>query len=353
MKAAVFAVPGDLATPTGGYAYDRRIIAGARRRSAGRSRCSTSARAFRARRRTRAPRPVQRLAALPPDGRSWSTASPSACCRRPPRRCARAIALVALVHHPLALESGLSADEAAALRASERAALARARHVIATSAATARLLAADYGVPPERLSVVEPGTDRVRRAAARRRGGCRAARRRRRRAAQGLRRARRRAREARAICPGGSSLPAIAARSPETVGAARGGHRAPRSRRSRHPARRRSPPSSSRRSMRRPICSCCRRASKATAWPMPRRIAHGVPVVGTTAGAIPETVPAGAGVLVRAGRRRGARGALRRLIEHPARARAARRRRLRARRHAFPPGASRQHCSRGVLETLA
>ncbi len=69
--------------------------------------------------------------------------------------------LVALVHHPLALESGLSAREAAALRASERAALACARHVIATSAATARLLASDYGVPSERLSVVEPGTDPV------------------------------------------------------------------------------------------------------------------------------------------------------------------------------------------------
>jgi glycosyltransferase involved in cell wall biosynthesis len=69
--------------------------------------------------------------------------------------------LVALVHHPLALETGLSAADAAQLRASERAALAAARYVIATSAATARLLAADYSVPSERLSVVEPGTDRI------------------------------------------------------------------------------------------------------------------------------------------------------------------------------------------------
>jgi len=69
--------------------------------------------------------------------------------------------LVALVHHPLALESGLSAADAARLRASERSALACARHVIATSAAVARLLVDDYGVAAGRLSVVEPGTDRV------------------------------------------------------------------------------------------------------------------------------------------------------------------------------------------------
>jgi glycosyltransferase involved in cell wall biosynthesis len=68
--------------------------------------------------------------------------------------------LVALVHHPLALESGLSATASAALRASECTALGCARHVITTSPATARLLAADYDVPSDRLSVVEPGTER-------------------------------------------------------------------------------------------------------------------------------------------------------------------------------------------------
>src|SRR5262245_22642711 len=47
--------------------------------------------------------------------------------------------LVALVHHPLALETGLNASDCARLRVSERAALGSARHVIATSKTTARL----------------------------------------------------------------------------------------------------------------------------------------------------------------------------------------------------------------------
>src|SRR5436853_2197050 len=54
--------------------------------------------------------------------------------------------LVALVHHPLALESGLDPVRCAQLRASERAALAAARHVVATSDTTARLLISDYDV---------------------------------------------------------------------------------------------------------------------------------------------------------------------------------------------------------------
>jgi glycosyltransferase involved in cell wall biosynthesis len=67
--------------------------------------------------------------------------------------------ILALVHHPLALETGLSAAQAAEMRASERAALACARHVVVTSTATARLLAADYAVARENITVVVPGLD--------------------------------------------------------------------------------------------------------------------------------------------------------------------------------------------------
>ena len=156
----VFAVPGDLANPTGGYAYDRRIIEGLAAlgwRTAvvdlgdGFPFPTTEARAAA---RTR-------LAALPIgppiviDGLAFGALPEAAAALGATH------SLVALVHHPLALETGLSAAASASLRASERAALACARHVIATSTTTARLLAADYDVPSERLSVVEPGTERV------------------------------------------------------------------------------------------------------------------------------------------------------------------------------------------------
>jgi glycosyltransferase involved in cell wall biosynthesis len=67
--------------------------------------------------------------------------------------------LLALVHHPLALEWGLSVKQADTLRASEQAALAAVQGVVVTSAATAKLVASDYGVPAERIAVARPGSD--------------------------------------------------------------------------------------------------------------------------------------------------------------------------------------------------
>ena len=72
---------------------------------------------------------------------------------------AERLRLVALVHHPLAYETGLDAAVAAGLLASERRALSAARAVLVTSATTARTLHAKYGVPAARLTVAVPGTE--------------------------------------------------------------------------------------------------------------------------------------------------------------------------------------------------
>jgi glycosyltransferase involved in cell wall biosynthesis len=65
---------------------------------------------------------------------------------------------VALVHHPLALETGLAAAEARAVADLERRLLACAARVIVTSTGTRADLAA-YGVDAARIGVVCPGTD--------------------------------------------------------------------------------------------------------------------------------------------------------------------------------------------------
>jgi glycosyltransferase involved in cell wall biosynthesis len=63
---------------------------------------------------------------------------------------------VALIHHPLCDETGLSDGARRAWFEAERAALSIARHVIVSSETTRRRLA-DFGVEPDRVSVVRPG----------------------------------------------------------------------------------------------------------------------------------------------------------------------------------------------------
>jgi glycosyltransferase involved in cell wall biosynthesis len=161
---AVFAIPGDLATPTGGYAYDRRLLALLPRDGVvvthrglpgGFPFPDPQDLAGTARLLADTPRDAVVLI----DGLAFG-ALPATLVRDLGRR------VVALVHHPLGLETGHSADVARALLASEAAALAVAHAVIVTSPATARILAADLGVAPERITVAVPGTDPAPRAAA-------------------------------------------------------------------------------------------------------------------------------------------------------------------------------------------
>jgi glycosyltransferase involved in cell wall biosynthesis/SAM-dependent methyltransferase len=156
--ALVVVVPGDLETLTGGYGYDRRIIAGLRDRG-----WTVDVRQIDG--SFPAPTPaaladVARVLRAIPDGTTVLIdglafgAMPIEAEREAGR-----LRLTALVHHPLAAETGIDAALAAKLRTSERRALACAQRVIVTSRATANILA-DYDVPADRIVVVEPGTDR-------------------------------------------------------------------------------------------------------------------------------------------------------------------------------------------------
>jgi glycosyltransferase involved in cell wall biosynthesis len=151
-------LPGDPDTVTGGYVYDRRIVATLRARG-------VSVRVVRL--HESFPHPTAAalahaahcLEALP-DG-AVVVLDGLALGAMPAQVAAQAhrLAMLALVHHPLAREAGLSPRRASELAGSERAALAAMAGVVVTSAATATELARDYAVPAARIRVVEPGTD--------------------------------------------------------------------------------------------------------------------------------------------------------------------------------------------------
>lgn len=153
-----FLIPGELATRTGGYTYDRRIIDGLRAldwhvqvQSLGAGFPWPDAAASAQAHRVVDDLPDGALALV--DGLAFGVLGTLAHAH------ANRVRWVALVHHPLALESGLSDAQRKALHAGERHALQAARHVIVTSPFTARNLVAQFGVPAAHISVVEPGTD--------------------------------------------------------------------------------------------------------------------------------------------------------------------------------------------------
>jgi len=152
-----FVVPGSLTEVTGGYQYDRRLIEGMR--SLGwQILVSSLDSGF--------PFPTDpalaeadaALASFPDealvliDGLALG-AMPDVVAAHSAR-----LRMIGLIHHPLALEEGLTPAIAERLRRSEVAALRSVRHVIVTSVFTRDGLAS-YGVASGRISVVEPGTD--------------------------------------------------------------------------------------------------------------------------------------------------------------------------------------------------
>lgn len=157
-RPAAFAIPGDIATLTGGYIYERRLLEGLR--AQGREMLHMELGAS-----FPDPTPadmedaVEKLATLPPDkalildGLVFGSIETEGLSRvQAP--------IVAMIHHPLAMESGLDADRRASLYRTERDNLALAAHVLVPSPHTADILTTEYGVAPGRITIARPGTDR-------------------------------------------------------------------------------------------------------------------------------------------------------------------------------------------------
>ena len=152
-----FCIPGDLATLTGGYGYDRALIAALR--GAGcfvqhvelpasfpfpsHDDLATTQNTFSSLKTDVALIDGLALGAIPPNVLA-----------------ALNTPFAALVHHPLCLEHGLSKEIATALEHSERAVLHRASAIIVTSPATADVVADLFGLSRQSICVAEPGTTR-------------------------------------------------------------------------------------------------------------------------------------------------------------------------------------------------
>jgi glycosyltransferase involved in cell wall biosynthesis len=157
MRDVIFAIPGELDTPTGGYRYDKRVIAelpafGWRAQhlqlsgefpSPSERALEDTAKIFAA---------IDSNALVMIDGLALG-AIPISTLKALKAR------MIALCHHPLAFETGLTTDRIDYLHRTEREALSRAVATIATSRSTAGLLVREFNVARDTLTVAEPGTE--------------------------------------------------------------------------------------------------------------------------------------------------------------------------------------------------
>ncbi|MEO1092155.1 MAG: glycosyltransferase family 4 protein [Pseudomonadota bacterium] len=157
-REVVLAAPGPLDQATGGYIYDRQIVDGLRRLGWDVRLTALSPR-FPAPTAADVEATSAWLRALDPavpvviDGLAFGAMADvvAQVADRPP--------LIALVHHPLADETGLDPAVAEGLLDGEMLALRSAIGVVVTSPFTRRRLDA-FGVAADRIRVVEPGVDR-------------------------------------------------------------------------------------------------------------------------------------------------------------------------------------------------
>ena len=152
-----FVVPGRLEQKTGGYIYDAHMVRGLRARGWS-VRVHELEGVFPAGDEQARRHLEDTLAGLPDGATVVVDGLAMGGLPGPAERHAPRLRLLSLVHHPLADETGITDEERTHLAGTERAALAACTGAIVTSGYTARRLQ-DFGVSADRVRAVPPGTE--------------------------------------------------------------------------------------------------------------------------------------------------------------------------------------------------
>ncbi|MEM1375797.1 MAG: glycosyltransferase [Pseudomonadota bacterium] len=161
-RRAAFAIPGDLTTPTGGYMYERRLLE--ELQAQGRdTKYLKLGDTFPDASPAHMADAIAQLKALEVDRAVILDGFVSATLETDALASLQ-IPTIAMVHHPLAFETGLDEARREQLHALERANLRRVSHVLVPSPATKTILIDAYSVPAEKITIARPGTDRRARA---------------------------------------------------------------------------------------------------------------------------------------------------------------------------------------------
>lgn len=158
MNEIYFAIPGDMHRKTGGFLYEAKLLAALQ---------SIGANVKHIQLPVGFPDPspkemadtIATLSALPRDsqlildGLVFGSIDPNGLAQV-------SAAVIAMLHHPLGLETGLPAERAAFLIANEKAALERSDHVLVPSPHTAQILQNQFSVAATRITIAPPGFDR-------------------------------------------------------------------------------------------------------------------------------------------------------------------------------------------------
>lgn len=156
-RKAAFAIPGDIETLTGGYIYEHRLLMGLRDQGRDVTHVQLPE-GFPDADEAAMDQAIRQLRAIEPDrvlildGLVFGSVETEglAGIRAP---------VVAMIHHPLAMESGLDPARRDELFVTERDNLRIARHVLVPSPHTRDLLTDRYGVVAERTTIARPGVD--------------------------------------------------------------------------------------------------------------------------------------------------------------------------------------------------